>query len=70
MTERIRKPLRVIEAPRFGPVVTAPPPLVASSHTIDYTCGYCRTVLMHADDGQVHNLVIRCAKCGSYNKTE
>jgi hypothetical protein len=39
--------LTLIEAPRTGAVVTAPPVLIASTHTIDYCCGYCGTVLMH-----------------------
>jgi hypothetical protein len=26
--------------------------------------------LLHAEDGQVHNLVIQCAGCGSYNTTD
>lgn len=62
--------LKVIPAPSIGAVVSAPPVLIASAHTVDYTCGNCRTVLLHAEDGQVHNLVIRCVQCGSYNATE
>jgi hypothetical protein len=26
--------------------------------------------LMHAEDGQVHNLAILCTECGSYNSTD
>ena len=62
--------LKVIRAPGIGAVVSAPPVLIASTHTIDYTCGHCDAVLMHAEDGQVHNLVIHCVACGSYNTTE
>ena len=62
--------LKVIPAPRLGPVVTAPPVLIASIHTLDYTCGKCDAVLLHADDGQVHNLMIQCTACGSYNTTD
>jgi hypothetical protein len=43
---------------------------VASTHTVDYACENCDTVLLHAEDGQVHNLVIQCNQCGSYNMTE
>jgi hypothetical protein len=25
--------------------------------------------LLHAEDGQVHNLTIRCTICGNYNST-
>ena len=62
--------LKVIPSPRVGPVVSAPPVLIASTHTIDYSCGKCGAILMHAEDGQVHNLVIHCTQCGSYNSTE
>ena len=65
-----RKPLRVISAPAIGPVVSAPPPLIASTHTVDYTCGRCDAVLLHAEEDQVHGLVIHCQKCGSYNTTD
>jgi hypothetical protein len=64
------KRLKVIPAPGIGAVVSAPPPLIASIHTVHYTCGHCGAVLMHAEDGQVHNLIIHCVACGSYNATE
>ena len=50
--------------------VSAPPVLIASSHTIDYVCGKCSTVLLHAESGQVHGLIIHCTACGSYNSTD
>ena len=62
--------LKVIPAPAIGAVVSAPPALIASTNTVDYTCGHCDAVLMHAERGQVHNLVIHCVACGSYNTTE
>ena len=61
--------LKVVEAPKTGPVVTAPPVLIASTHTVNYCCGNCSTVLMHAEHGQVHNLLIKCTVCDSYNST-
>ena len=36
----------------------------------DFTCEKCGVVLMHAESGQVHNLLIRCTECGSYNSTD
>jgi len=62
------KPLEVVIAPSTGSVITAPPVIVTSTHSTDYTCGYCGTALVHADEGQLRNLLIRCSKCGSYNK--
>jgi DNA-directed RNA polymerase subunit RPC12/RpoP len=69
MTEHKKRPLKLIETPSVGHVLNAPPSLTASTHTIDYTCGQCGAVLLHAEDGQVHGLIIRCSDCGSYNKT-
>jgi phage FluMu protein Com len=65
-----RVSLKLVQAPKIGAVVTAPPVLIASIHTIDYCCAHCATVLMHADAGQVHNLLIKCTACGSYNSTD
>ena len=69
MTHPVRRLTR-IEAPATGPVVDAPPVLIASNHTIDYQCGNCETVLLHAEEGQVKNLVIRCRECGTYNRAD
>lgn len=64
-----RRNLAVVDLPPGQRAVSAPPVLVASIHTVDYCCGNCGTLLMHADEGQVHNLLIHCVKCGSYNST-
>ena len=68
--DKERKALRVVPAPAVGSVLPAPPPLMFSTHTVEFTCGRCETVLMKAEDEQVHGLVIHCLKCGSYNATE
>lgn len=70
LTPRLKASLKLIPAPGIGAVVSAPPVLNASDHTVDYACAHCGTVLMHADEGQVHNLTIRCTTCGSYNSTD
>jgi DNA-directed RNA polymerase subunit RPC12/RpoP len=70
MAEHEKRPLRVIKTPRIGHVLVAPPTLIASSHTIDYVCGHCGAVLLQAEDGQVHGVLIRCSDCGSNNTTE
>ena len=62
--------LRVVSAPFIGHVLDAPPTLIASDHSVDYTCGQCGTILLHASHDQVFGLVIRCQECGSYNATE
>ena len=62
--------LQVVAAPTVGVVLEAPPRLMASERSVDYTCGRCGTVVLHADEGQVHGVLIRCTNCGSYNSTE
>jgi DNA-directed RNA polymerase subunit RPC12/RpoP len=59
--------LKLIPSPSAHHIISALPVLVASTHTVDYVCGDCGAVLMHADEGQVHNRVIHCVVCGSYN---
>ncbi|MGA2125248.1 MAG: hypothetical protein ABSG76_03755 [Xanthobacteraceae bacterium] len=73
MTVTIENPriaLRLVEMPSAGHPINAPPVLIASSHTVDYTCALCGTVLMHAEAGQVHGLLIHCTECGSFNSTD
>jgi DNA-directed RNA polymerase subunit RPC12/RpoP len=69
MVMREKRPLLLVEAPSTRHVVRAPPPLVASTHTIDFTCANCGAVLLQADEEQVHELLIQCRDCGSYNAT-
>jgi DNA-directed RNA polymerase subunit RPC12/RpoP len=61
--------LHVVATPTVGVVLEAPPVLMASEHSVDYTCGRCAAILLHADEGQVHGVLIRCTNCGSYNST-
>jgi DNA-directed RNA polymerase subunit RPC12/RpoP len=62
--------LRIVDAPATGLVLDAPPVLKANDHSVDYTCGKCDTILLHAEENQVHGILIRCANCGSYNSTD
>jgi DNA-directed RNA polymerase subunit RPC12/RpoP len=61
--------LRIVEARGIENAVNAPPVLMASSHTIDFLCGNCGAILLHAEDDQVHGLFIRCTQCESLNAT-
>jgi predicted RNA-binding Zn-ribbon protein involved in translation (DUF1610 family) len=61
--------LKVVCAPKTGIVLNAPPTLIASEHAVDYTCGHCDVILLHAEENQIHGVLIRCAQCGSYNAT-
>ena len=64
-----RSILALVPSPFTGRALDAPPVLIASTHTTDFVCGKCATVLMHAEEGQVHSLYIHCMTCGSYNAT-
>jgi hypothetical protein len=70
MSNRKRQNLIVVKMPQRRRAVNAPPVLIASAHTVDYCCGSCGTVLMHAEAEQVHNLLIHCTECDSYNATD
>jgi len=70
MPERQTVALKMIVKPDSGPVVCAPPILIASTHTVNYVCGFCGAVLMHAEADQVYGLVIHCSECEAYNTTE
>ena len=69
-SENLKVRLKAVRTPVSGPIVSAPPILIASTHTIDYVCATCDAVLLHAEHGQVHNLVIHCMACGNYNTTD
>ena len=68
--EHPRVALQLLRAPWARHIISAPPVLIASTNTVDYVCGKCDAVLMHAEHGQLHNLVIHCTECGSYNATD
>jgi predicted RNA-binding Zn-ribbon protein involved in translation (DUF1610 family) len=36
----------------------------------DYACGSCGTVLLRATAGQVHNVLLRCSRCGALNRAD
>ena len=69
MNAHPRANLTLIVPPFVGHSIDAPPILNASDHTIDFICGMCGEVLMHAEHSQVHNVTIHCLACGSYNTT-
>jgi hypothetical protein len=50
-------------------VVKTPPILELGSEN-DYACGACGTVLLRANAGQVHNVVLECSRCGALNKAD
>jgi predicted RNA-binding Zn-ribbon protein involved in translation (DUF1610 family) len=66
----LRIALKSVASPTAEHFVNAPPILSASSHTAAFTCDKCGAVLMHAEEGQVHSLLIHCTECGTFNSTD
>jgi DNA-directed RNA polymerase subunit RPC12/RpoP len=62
--------MKLVTSPSKGIALKAPPVLFASDNSVDYTCGQCGTILLHAEEDQVHGVLIQCANCGSYNSTD
>jgi predicted RNA-binding Zn-ribbon protein involved in translation (DUF1610 family) len=63
--------LRILKDPGNGPIIHAPPVIAYESHTIDFLCGACGTVLMHAHHNQpLHHALIHCTECGAINATD
>jgi hypothetical protein len=71
MTSRYKTiSLKAVTAPAIGIVLNAPPVLIASDHSVDYACDRSGTTLLHAEEDQVHGVLIRCTQCGTYNSTD
>jgi DNA-directed RNA polymerase subunit RPC12/RpoP len=47
----------------------APGQRSSGKHSVDYLCGNCGTILLHAEDGLAHNLLILCTECGARNSS-
>jgi hypothetical protein len=41
-----------------------------SLHRVDFVCGGCGTLLMHAEEGHVEGVLIHCTQCGACNITD
>jgi len=70
MSPNPRENLSVVHLPLGRRALYAPPALIASTRPMDYCCGRCGSVLLNAEAGQVHNLLIYCIECRSYNSTD
>jgi predicted RNA-binding Zn-ribbon protein involved in translation (DUF1610 family) len=68
--ERSRAALRFLAEPGTQLFFSAPPIVIAGSPKVEFTCGTCDAVLILAQEGQVHGLVIRCTSCGGFNSTD
>jgi predicted RNA-binding Zn-ribbon protein involved in translation (DUF1610 family) len=66
---RPQQKLKVVPDAKNGYAIGEPPVLDASHHTIEFLCGNCGTVLLHAKVEQVHGVIIHCTECGATNAT-
>jgi hypothetical protein len=70
MTATRKISLGTITGPGRKALVSSPPLLNASDDEVGFSCWRCGVVLLHAEEGQVHNLAILCTGCGAYNSTD
>jgi predicted RNA-binding Zn-ribbon protein involved in translation (DUF1610 family) len=62
-------PMIVVGEAKGAHAVEAPPVLALGTEN-DYACGSCGTVLLRANAGQVHNVLLRCSRCGALNRAD
>ena len=62
--------LKVVEPAATGVILDAPPILRTDDDSVDYVCGKCDTILLHAEEHKVHGVQIHCANCGAFNSTD
>ena len=59
--------LKVVEAPKAGEAMRAPPTVIVTADGTRYRCGRCGRVLVIAEFGALKDFVIHCTSCKSYN---
>ncbi len=59
--------LKVVETPKTGTAMQAPPTIIVTANGTRYRCGRCGRVLVVAEFGALKDFVIRCTSCDSYN---
>jgi|GEM_PF-1190715 len=60
--------LRVVEAPKTGSAIEAPPPVILAVDGTRYRCGRCGKMLAIAEFGALRGFVFHCGNCGRYNE--
>jgi hypothetical protein len=60
--------LRLVEAPKTGNAMQAPPTVILTPRGTQYRCGRCGTVLVIAESGALKGFVIHCRRCDRYNE--
>jgi hypothetical protein len=60
--------LTVVEAPKAGSAMHAPPIVILTTNGTRHRCGRCGAVLAIAESGALKGFVIHCRRCDSYNE--
>jgi hypothetical protein len=60
--------LRVVDAPKAGQAMQAPPTLILAADGPRYRCGRCGTVLVIAELGALKGFTVHCSVCDRYNE--
>lgn len=60
--------MQLVTSAAGAPVVQAPPVLDARGAE-EFACGQCGTVLLKANEGQIHHVIVQCAICNAFNAT-
>ena len=60
--------LKVVEAPKSGEAMQAPPTVILTAGGTRYRCGHCGTVLVIAEFGALRGFLIHCNSCDSCNE--
>jgi len=63
-------PLIVLSMRASDAHVVKAPPIIELGTENDYACGSCGTVLLRANSGQVHNVLLQCSRCSALNKAD
>ena len=59
--------LKVVDTPKTGDAMQAPPVIVVTEGGTRYRCGCCGRILLIAEFGALKGFVVRCRSCESYN---
>jgi hypothetical protein len=62
------KMLRLVSDRATRPIVAAPPAIILSKQGREYLCGYCRTLLLVAQAGELRDGLILCKNCHRHNE--
>jgi hypothetical protein len=60
--------LNLVDAPKAGSAIEAPPTVILNSEGTRYRCGGCGGILVIAESGSLKGFVVHCRNCDRYNE--